>query len=331
VTGLLPLLRDNLLSPPILFFALGVGARIARSDLEVPREVGRALAIYLMMSIGFKGGTALASGGVSWTLAAGCAAVVLLGTPLTVIAFALLRWAVGVDAANAASVAAHYGSVSAVTFLTAAAFLDRLGEPYEWYLVALMALMEIPAIFVGLFLARVLAPERGSTAPERDSWPDVLREALFNGSVILLAGSLVIGAIAGAEGGRSLEAFLVAPFQGVLALFLLDMGLLAARRAADFRRMGGRLVAFGVAMPLLGAPLGLITGRLLGLGTGGMTLLAVLAASASYIAVPAAMRLGLPQANPGLGVSLALGVTFPLNIVFGLPLYYQMARLLANQ
>jgi hypothetical protein len=326
VTDLLPLVRDNLLSPPILFFALGVGARIARSDLEVPREVGRALAIYLMMSIGFKGGMALADAGASWTLAAGCAAVVLLGIVLTVIAFALLRWVVGVDVVNAASVAAHYGSVSAVTFLTAAAFLDRLREPYEGYMVALLALMEIPAIFVGLVLAHVLAPHRGGTGLV---WPDVLREALFNGSVILLAGSLMIGAIVGVQGGGPLEAFLVAPFQGVLALFLLDMGLLAARRAADFRRMGGRLVAFGVAMPLLGAPLGLITGRLLGFDAGGTTLLAVLAASASYIAVPAAMRLGLPQANPGLGVSLALGVTFPLNIVLGLPLYYQIARLLA--
>lgn len=326
----LTLLRDNLLSPPILFFVLGAGARLLRSDLEIPREIGRALAIYLMVAIGFKGGVDLARNGWNPTLALACGAVVALGMTLTMVAFGLLRWGVRLDTVNAASVAAHYGSVSAVTFMTAAAFLDRLAEPYEGYAIALLALMEVPGIFTGLFLASLFNTPSEPQRPRDRNWGDVTREALFNGSVVLLAGSFVIGAATGVRGFQIAEGFFVAPFHGVLALFLLDLGLLAARQAAELRRVGIPLVVFALAMPLLGAVLGLLTGWLLGLTVGGITLVAVLAASASYIAAPAAMRLGLPEANPGYGVTLALAVTFPLNIAVGIPLYYKVARLMAG-
>lgn len=327
MTEMLSLIRDNLVTPPILFFLLGVGARLVRSDLEIPREIARALSIYLLMAIGFKGGAELAKSGWSLQVAASCVAVVLLGGLLTVAAFILLRLVLRLTAINAATIAAHYGSVSAVTFITGIVFLERIEASYEGFTVALMALMESPAIFVGILLARWGEPQAG---PDRRLSKKVLEEALFNGSVVVLTGGLIIGAVTGTRGMEMVHPFLIAPFQGVLTLFLLDMGLLAAARMLAFRRVPWGLIGFGLLWPVPGGALGLLTGLLLGLSPGGTMLVMILGASGSYIAVPAALHLGLPRANVAYGVTLALAVTFPLNISVGIPLYYWIATVVTG-
>jgi hypothetical protein len=325
VTDMLPLMRENLLTPPILFFLLGVVARVLRSDLEIPREIARILSIYLLIAIGFKGGAELAKGGWSVQVVLACVAVVVLGAVLTVLAFGILRTGLRLSGLNAATIAAHYGSVSAVTFITGVVFLERVGAYYEGFTVALMALMESPAIFVGILLARWGEPQKGPT--ERVFSKKVLQEALFNGSVVVLTGGLVIGAVTGARGVEMVHPFLIAPFQGVLVLFLLDMGLLAAARMLAFRRIPWGLIAFGLGWPLIGGGLGLLVASLLRLSPGGALLVMILGASGSYIAVPAALHMGLPRANVAYGVTLALAVTFPLNISIGIPLYFWVARL----
>lgn len=322
---LLSLAAENLLSPVILFFVLGAAAAALRSDLEVPPAIGKALALYLMVSIGFKGGIELSrtsAWGAEQLLVAATALVLSLLMPW--LAYALLRGTTRLSRVDAAAVAATYGSVSVVTFVTAAAFLTREGVAYAGYLVAVLALMETPAIVSGLVLARRLegAPERtGPLLPGR-----VLREALVSGSVLVLLGALAIGWATGERGMAAVGGVLVTPFQGILAIFLLDMGLIVVNRLRESGLKDYRVAAFGVYMPLVGAALGLLASRLLGLGLGDGMLLTVLAASASYIAVPAALRHALPQADPGIYVTLSLAVTFPFNIVVGIPLYHLLAQ-----
>jgi len=311
------LILGNLLTPPILFFALGMLATLLRSDLEIPAAVTKALALYLLFSIGMRGGAELAAAPLSPStflpLALGVAASALL--PL--VSFRMLRQRLG--AADAAAVAATYGSVSAVTFATACAFLDDRGTPWSGHMVAAMALMESPAILVAVLLAR----RHGAVAPPAAGVPhrSLLAESFSSGPVLLLLGSFVIGAIGGAKGWASVEPFAHAPFKGVLCLFLLDMGLVAARRLSDLRGAGGALLAYAVGAPLAHAALGIGVSSLAGLAAGDALLLTVLFASASYIAVPAAMRMLLPQANPGIYLPMALAVTFPFNIALGIPLY----------
>ena len=330
MTEMLPLIRDNLVAPPILFFLLGFVAQLVRSDLEIPREIARTLSIYLLMAIGFKGGAELAKSGWTVQVLVSCVAVVVLGGLLTVLAFAILRIVLGLTALNAATIAAHYGSVSAVTFITGAVFLERVGASYEGFTVALMALMESPAIFVAVLLARRGRDEQG---PKEGGWLSrkVIEEALFNGSIVVLTGSLIIGAATGTSGMETVRPFLIAPFQGVLTLFLLDMGLLAAGRVLAFRRVPWNLIAFGLAWPLIGGALGLLTGFLLGLSPGGTMMVMIMGASASYIAVPAALHLALPRANVAYGITLALAVTFPLNISVGIPFYYWIASVVVSR
>jgi len=330
VTEMLPLIRDNLVAPPILFFLLGFVAQLVRSDLEIPREIARTLSIYLLMAIGFKGGAELAKSGWTVQVLVSCVAVVVLGGLLTVLAFAILRIVLGLTALNAATIAAHYGSVSAVTFITGVVFLERVGASYEGFTVALMALMESPAIFVAVLLARRGRDEQG---PKEGGWLSrkVIEEALFNGSIVVLTGSLIIGATTGTSGMETVRPFLIAPFQGVLTLFLLDMGLLAAGRVLAFRRVPWNLIAFGLAWPLIGGALGLLTGFLLGLSPGGTMMVMIMGASASYIAVPAALHLALPRANVAYGITLALAVTFPLNISVGIPFYYWIASVVVSR
>ena len=327
---MLPLIRDNLVAPPILFFLLGFVAQLVRSDLEIPREIARTLSIYLLMAIGFKGGAELAKSGWTVQVLVSCVAVVVLGVLLTVLAFAILRIVLGLTALNAATIAAHYGSVSAVTFITGVVFLERVGASYEGFTVALMALMESPAIFVAVLLARRGRDEQG---PKEGGWLSrkVIEEALFNGSIVVLTGSLIIGAATGTSGMETVRPFLIAPFQGVLTLFLLDMGLLAAGRVLAFRRVPWNLIAFGLAWPLIGGALGLLTGFLLGLSPGGTMMVMIMGASASYIAVPAALHLALPRANVAYGITLALAVTFPLNISVGIPFYYWIASVVVSR
>ena len=314
------LIAANLLAPPILFFALGVAATLLRSDLEIPQALTRGLSLYLLFSIGMHGGVELARAGLALAalkpLAAGVVASALI--PLGV--YALLRRRLG--AADAAAIGATYGSISAVTFVTATSFLDDRGVAWSGNMVAAMALMESPAILVAVLLARRagLRPESGGH-DNGGSWGGLLREAFLNGPVFLLVGALVIGVLVGERGWASVAPFAYAPFKGVLCLFLLDMGLIAARRLSALREAGPLLPAFALCAPLVLAALAIGAARALELPPGDALLFTVLCASASYIAVPAAVRSALPQANPSLFLPMSLAMTFPFNIALGIPLY----------
>ena len=318
------LIAANLLSAPVLFFFLGALAVAVRSDLEVPQPAPKLLSLYLLLSIGFKGGVELReSGGDSGALAALLAAMAMaIVVPLY--GFALLRRRLDVN--DAAAIAAAYGSVSAVTFITASAFLKRIGVPFSGYMVACLALMESPAIIIGVALARM--NRRAANGQMTVAWGEFLREALFNGSVLVLVGSLIIGALTGSAGKEALYPFTNEIFVGALCLFLLDMGLVSARRVKPLLAMGAFPLAFAVLFPLLNAALGLGVARLVGMSAGDAVLFVVLCASASYIAVPAAIRLVLPEANPGLYVSMPLALTFPFNVTLGIPLYMTAVNML---
>ncbi len=313
------LATQNLLSPIILCFALGFFAALMRSDLSIPEAVARGMSIYLLFAIGFKGGAAVAKHGLDATLALALIAGVLLSALLPLIAFALLRVMTRLSVLDAAAVAAHYGSISIVTFVAGTSVLESAGLTYEGYMVAVAAAMEAPAILSALWLIS------RSGSGKREMAPDLWREVLLNGSIVLLVGSFAIGAITGSDGLSKIDSFIVAPFQGVLCLFLLDMGLVAGRGLRDGSKISGGTLAFGIVMPLVGSVIGLGVGLLLGLSTGGVALMMVLSASASYIAVPAAMRVALPEANPSIYLTLSLGVTFPFNLTLGLPLYVVIA------
>lgn len=309
-------LAANLLTPPVLFFALGFAATLLRSDLEIPVQVSKTLSLFLLAAIGFKGGVSLAESGFTAAVSATLLAAVAAAVIVPVWTFFVLRSRLG--AVDAAAVAAAYGSVSAVTFITAAAFLSARDIPFSGHMVAAMALMESPAIVIGVLFARRFGP--GAAAGI--NWSHLGRDAFLNGSVVLLLGSLAVGWLCGPVGGASFMPFIKTLFPGLLAFFLLDMGLVAARRFGELRQVGLAAVTFAILAPPVNAALGLALSALLGLGHGDALLLVILCASASYIAVPAALRTALPEANPGLYVTLSLAVTFPLNIVFGLPLYH---------
>ncbi|MFC6486635.1 sodium-dependent bicarbonate transport family permease [Nitratireductor sp. GCM10026969] len=317
---ILALAGANLVSPIILSFVLGLAAALARSDLSFPEAIAKGLSLYLLFAIGFKGGAGVAAHGVDARLVAALLAGVVLSLLLPFIAFVLLRSLSKVSAIDAAAVAGHYGSISIVTFVAASSLLTGLGIAAESYMVAVAAAMEAPAILSALWLAA----RRGGKAEQVGG--DLWREILLNGSIVLLLGAFAIGWVTGEEGLAEIGSFIVEPFKGVLCLFLLDMGLVAGRGLRGSRGvLSPGAVAFGLLMPLVGAVLGLAGGLALGLSLGGVVLLMVLAASASYIAVPAAMRVALPEANPALSLTLALGVTFPFNLTFGIPLYMMLA------
>lgn len=319
---------SNLLVPAVLFFALGFFARVIRSDLRFPPEMAKALSIYLLVAIGIHGGYELGQADLLTALNAIFWAV-MLGIALPILGYFSLLATRRVDGLNAAAIAAHYGSVSAGTFLTAIAFLKGAGIDYESYPVIMLAVMESPAIVIGLLLAAWTRGRTGSKetrSAQAGNLTHILREAFTNGSVVLLIGAMAIGTVASPASLDSIKPFVNDIFMGVLCLFLLEMGLEAARRIEDFRRVGLLLVAFGVLMPVVSGMIGIGIGHgILGFGIGGTTLVAVLAASASYIAVPPAMRLAVPEANPSLYLTLSLGVTFPFNVVFGIPLYHWVA------
>ncbi len=320
MSDIFSLAASNLVSPIILSFVLGLFAALARSDLSVPEAAAKTLSLYLLFAIGFKGGAAVAGHGVDAQLLASVAAGIVLSFVLPFIAFALLRALTGLGRVDAAAVAAHYGSVSIVTFVTAVSVLQGRMIDAEGYMVAVAAAMEAPAILSALWL---VAKGGGTTRTDAGLW----REILLNGSIVLLIGAFIIGGITGQDGLARIDSFIVAPFEGVLCLFLLDMGLVAGR---GLRAAGGVLrlgaVAFAVLMPLVGATVGLGAGLLVGLSAGGVALMMVLSASASYIAVPAAMRVALPEANPAIYLTLSLGVTFPFNLTIGIPIYIAVAQ-----
>jgi uncharacterized protein len=316
-------IRINLASPAILFFVLGMVAAVVKSDLRFPEPLYLGLTIYLLVAIGFKGGVAVNAAGLGAVWLPALAAMAL-GALIPLWAYPVLRFLGRLPAVDAAAIGAHYGSVSAVTFIAAVNFLTELREPFEAYASAFLAVMESPAIIVGVVLGKLAQRRQGS--PFSAVMPLALHEALLGRSVFLLLGSLVVGFVCGQRGIDATAGFFVTPFQGVLALFLLEMGMVAARRLGDLRKVGLFLVVFGVVMPMIHGVLGIVLGKAVGLSPGGAMLLGVLAASASYIAAPAAMRLSLPEANPTLYLTSALTITFPFNVTLGLPLYYEVAR-----
>jgi uncharacterized protein len=320
MTEILSLAGANLISPIILSFALGLLAALARSDLTIPEAVAKGMSIYLLFAIGFKGGVAVSAHGIDQTLVLALLAGLVLSFALPLLAFALLRAMTGLSAVDAAAVAAHYGSISIVTFVAATSVLEgRMISP-EGYMVAVAAVMEAPAILSALWL---VARSGGDARME----PGLIRELLLNGSIVLLVGAFFIGAITGEKGFAEISAFIDAPFKGVLCLFLLDMGLIAGRGLRQSRGvLGLGAVGFAITMPLVSAMIGLGVGALIGLSLGGIVLMMVLCASASYIAVPAAMRVALPEANPAIYLTLSLGVTFPFNLTLGIPLYLAIAQ-----
>ena len=314
------------LDPVILFFALGVLARLARSDLRLPEALYETLSIYLLVAIGLKGGAQIAVQPLAalWPVAL---AAVALSAAVPLVLYPVLRAGVRLGAADAASIAAHYGSVSVVTFAVVQSALARAGIEPEAFLAMLVALMEAPGIVVGVLLARRgMAREAGRSGVGTSSWGTLLHEVLFGKAVVLLLGGIAIGWIAGPAGLAPIDPVFVGLFKGVLALFLLELGLVAGGRLQDLRRAGPRLLAFGLIAPPLLALAGGALGLALGLSVAGVATLATLAASASYIAAPTAMRIAVPQANPSLSIGLALGVTFPFNVLVGIPLYIELAR-----
>ena len=308
-----------LLPPPVLFFALGFAAGALRADLAVPDALAKTLSLYLMVAIGLKGGAALgASEGIWAALAVGVALSFFLPVP----AFALLRLGTKLDRDTAAAVSGHYGSVSVVTFAAASGAIASHGIEAEGFMPAVLAAMETPAILTAILLSRVGGDPGGAPLQARK----LAREVLLNGPVVLLMGSFAIGWIIGPAGKAQLAPFAEAIFPGALCLFLLEMGLMAVRQLrAGGRGLSPRLVGFALLMPLIGGTAGLFGGELAGLSPGGVALMAILGASASYIAVPAAMRLALPRADAGIYVTLSVAVTFPFNILVGIPLWLRMA------
>jgi uncharacterized protein len=311
------LIMSNILSPPILFFFLGMSAVILKSDLEIPQPLPKLFSLYLLLAIGFKGGAELVRSGISQEVVLTLFAAIMMATLVPIYTFFILR--IRLDLYNSAAIAATYGSISAVTFITAGSFLSELGIEFSGYMVAALALMESPAIIVGLLLVRIfdIDKEDGDF-----SWSEVLKEAFLNSSVFLLVGSLLIGVLSGEKGWKLEAPFTQDIFYGVLTFFLLDMGLVAAGKIKDLGKAGSFLISFSILIPILNATIGILLARLIGMPQGNALLFSVLCASASYIAVPAAMRLTLPEANPSLYVTSALAITFPFNIIIGIPLYF---------
>jgi uncharacterized protein len=324
------LILFNILNPPVLFFFLGMTAVLVKSDLEIPQPLPKLFSLYLLFAIGFKGGVELVKSGVNQEIALTLLAAIAMACLVPIYTFFILK--IRLDIYNSAAIAATYGSISAVTFITASSFLQQLDIPYGGYMVAALALMESPAIIVGLILVKLATAsqlEEDDSGEERNfDWGEVLREAFLNSSVFLLVGSLLIGVLTGEHGWEVLSPFSQDMFYGVLTFFLLDMGLVAAKRIKDLEKTGGFLIAFSILIPIVNAAIGLLLARLIGMPQGDALLFAVLCASASYIAVPAAMRLTVPEANPSLYVSTALAVTFPFNIIIGIPLYFYGINLL---
>ena len=329
LSEILSLAATNLLSPVILSFVLGAAAALARSDLSVPEAAAKALSIYLLFAIGFKGGASVASHGVDGTLIATLAAGLVLSFLLPFLAYALVRTLTKLGPLDAAAVAGHYGSISIVTFVAATSVLEDRGIDAEGYMVAVAAVMEAPAILSALWLVARSGAGGNPKGGRMDS--ALIREIMLNGSIVLLIGSFFIGLATGDDGLDQISSFIVAPFTGVLCLFLLDMGLVAGRGLRQARgELGLGAVVFGMTMPLFGAGAGLIMGLLVGLSPGGVALLMTLSASASYIAVPAAMRVALPEANPSVYLTLSLGITFPFNLTIGIPIYVAVAGAMAG-
>ncbi len=317
---------DTLLDPAILFFIFGSFAGLVRSNLEIPPQVSRFLSLYLLMALGLKGGFALAKSGITYQVAASLGCAILLAVAVPLIGYFILRKFLG--GFDAIALAATYGSVSAVTFITATQHLEGLGQPFGGHMAAAMALMESPAIIMAVVMANILRRRAaGGEGAAPLSLGKVLHESFTDGAQLLLMGALLVGILSGEAGKAVMQPFSYDLFKGMLAFFLLAMGLLAARNFKEVAGQSPWLLAYGVLGPLVHAALALLLCLTFGIGPGDGALLMTLAASASYIAVPAVLRFAVPEAQPSLYFGLSLGLTFPLNIVLGIPLYAKAARL----
>jgi uncharacterized protein len=309
------------LDPVVLFFILGVIGGALKSDLELPKPFLEALTIFLLLSLGLKGGVAISK---SDPMALIVPALALIGGALllTAAAFILLLRGARLARIDAAATAAHYGSVSVITFVVAQAYLTQIGEPFGAQMSFFLAVLEVPALILAAAFGK-----RDEAAPGH--WAEFTRELLFGKSVLLLIGGMVIGAFAGADGVKPLAPLFFDLFKGVVCFLLLELGVTTARQFPELKKSGLRLAAFGVLFPLLAALLGTVIARQLGFNVGDQTLTAVLFASASYIAAPSAMRVALPHANLGLAIAPVVAVTFPFNVIFGIPLYHQLVTRLS--
>ena len=324
--SVLDLALSNFFSPVILFFILGFGARLLKSDLEIPGDISKFIAIYLMMAIGYKGGYALSQHEFNLQLVTVLLSGVAFSFVLPFLGYFLLGCLGKLRPTEKSIIASHYGSVSVVTFVTAVDFLMIQNVAYDSWMVAVMAAMETPAIFACFILINMKAQNNKVTFTS-----DVWKEIFLNGSVVLLIGSFLIAFFAGAEGMTAVEPFFVDIFKGVLCLFMIDIGMVAASKLGDKEtKLSASILAFGIIMPLIGAFLGGVHANLLGLSAGNIMLFAVLCASASYIAVPAALRVAIPHINLAPPLTLSLAITFPFNIVVGIPIYYAWANYLAS-
>lgn len=322
---------STLLSPIILFFALGMGAALLRSQMSVPEAFAKGLAIYLMMAIGLKGGIEMSKNPLTMDVILVLLAGIVLSFLIPAVSFLFLRLTTKMNRIDAAATAAHYGSISIVTFVAATEAVRLSGLDSSGHLVAVAALMETPAIITALVLAARGGAKRDKPVAGSEQG-ELVREVFLNASIVVLVGALVVGWVAGEEGTQSVRPFFVDLFQGVLCLFLLDMGLSAGRGLRQgWRQLSVMTVGFGLYMPLVSAAIAAMFAYLIGMPAGDAALLITLSASASYIAVPAAMRLALPEAKPSIYLTLSLGVTFPFNVTIGIPLYIYLALLITGQ
>ncbi len=312
-------LADNLLTAPVIAFLVALIATLLRFDVRLPESLYPILSTFLLLAIGIKGGRALAASSLS-EIWAPLIAALILGVITPLVAFFLLRLIGQVNVINSAALAAHYGSVSAVTFTVLISTLDNQGISYEGFAAGLLAVLEIVGIIVALFMARGAAGE--------SSWKEALAEVVRGRSIALLVAGLVIGGVVGGERLSPTDPLFVGLFAGALTLFLIELGVIAAERLRDIAEAGIRVVLLAIVIPLINGFLGAIAGTAAGLSTGGVAVMATLAGSASYIAAPAAVRIALPSASPGLYVTASLGVTFPFNLTIGIPAYIAMANAL---
>lgn len=312
-------------SPVVLFFLLGLLAAFIRSDLAIPEAIAKGMSLYLMAAIGLKGGVAVSESGMSLNIAAALGAGIAASFLIPFIAYAVLKSFGKLDKLNSGAVAAHYGSVSVVTYVTAVEILEFSAVPAAGFMVAVLAAMETPAILSGLMLAK-----SGDENANTDDRREMMKEVFLNASVVLLLGSFAIGIVAGPSGFVEVSPFFEAGFKGVLCIFLLDMGLIAARRIMDSRAITWRLTIIAIALPVFNGALGVLAGTGIGLDVGSAAAFGVLCASASYIAVPAAMRLALPQADPGIYLTMSLSITFPFNILINIGLLTALAKFLGG-
>jgi hypothetical protein len=321
---------QNLVSPAVLLFVLGLVAAIVQSDLKFPKALSESLSIYLLAAIGLKGGIELSKHSLD-TLIGPTIGTLAIGIIIPVVTFMICRW-LFIDRKNAAAIAATYGSVSIVTYGAAVAFLESSNIEFERYMSAMVVILETPAILISLLLLKFLDSKEQSAGQLHSSKridPEILKESFFGKSIVLMVGGMIVGFIAGTDALPAVKPLFIDLYPSVLVIFLLGMGLVAGERLKEIGQYGVKLIALAIFLPVIWGALGVYVGSLSGLSVGGMMVMGVLAASASYIAAPAALKTSVPDANPSIYLGMSLGITFPFNLIFGLPLYLEMAKFLA--